>query len=173
MRQLDRYKTCPSCGEENLPNAADCVRCGADILMERVERRMASDPIPSNVATLEIQSEANEATEAEAPATPHLILESLVEPSRTFIICEGQTVGRADLSDVVIEGIPDVDSVSRRMARFDRRGAGWFVQHIASTNYIVVDGEEYESDDEVTIRDGTILGLALCQFFVRIPEVSR
>lgn len=81
-------------------------------------------------------------------------------------------MGRSGQSDVVIEGIPDLDSISRKMAGFHLRGSQWFVQHLASTNYIAVDGEQYEEDDDVAIRDGSVLGLALCQFFVRIPEAS-
>lgn len=167
MSRLERYKVCPSCGAENVPNAADCTQCGFDILMERVERRQLTDLEPiSEVRPQQISSQGIVA------GKPCVVLESLADPKRSFVVYEGQTIGRADLSDVIIEGIPDVDSVSRRMALIGRHGTSWYVQHVGQTNYIAVDGEEYDSDDEVTIREGSVLGLALCQFFIRIPEAT-
>jgi len=155
MSNLERFKVCPSCRAQNLPSAADCAECGADILSEKVERR-AAEPTPPPIDT----------------STPHVRLESLYDPEKFFIVQEGQTVGRSDAADVVIDGVPDMDSISRRMAYFGRRGQQWFVQHVANTNFVAVDGEEYETDDEVAIRDGSVVGLALCQFFVRIPAIS-
>ena len=153
MSNLERFKICPACQAKNPPSASDCLECGADVLSERVEHR-------STVST------------PEPVAAPHIRLESLYDPEKVFIVQEGQTVGRSDAADVVIDGVPDMDSISRRMALFGRRGQQWFIQHVAQTNFVAVDGEEYESDDEVVIRDGSVVGLALCQFFVRIPTVS-
>jgi hypothetical protein len=159
MNGLDRFKSCPSCGTENPPAAADCVKCGADILAEPVERRAAGSAPATAVAPTD-------------ECKPHVRLESLYDPANAFVVFDGQTVGRSDASDVVIDGVPDLDSISRRMALFFRRGQQWYVQHIAGTNFVAVDGEEYESDDEIAIRDGSVVGLALCQFFVRIPQTQ-
>ncbi len=167
MSGVDRFKVCPSCGAENSPNAADCSQCGFDILMERVERRTLAE----SETTRETDA-ISQVTHVSTSGKPYIVLESLADSKRSFIVYENQTIGRADISDVVIEGIPEVDSVSRKMAQIGRHGTSWYIQHLGQTNYIVVDGEEYESDDEVTIREGTVLGLALCQFFVRISEAT-
>jgi len=155
MTTATRYKVCPACRTENAPNAADCEKCGNDILAEPVERRASEAPPVETAPRPDL-------------SRPHITLESLAVAGRTFTVYEGQTVGRSDQSDVTIEDIPDLDSISRRMAKFHRRGDQWFVQHIANTNYIAVDGEQYEEDDDIAIHDGSVLGLALCSFFVRV-----
>ena len=53
-----------------------------------------------------------------------------------------------------------------------RRGEQWFVKHIGTSNYIMVDGEKQSSDDDIALHDGSVLGLPLCQFMVRIGSVS-
>ncbi|RYG44576.1 FHA domain-containing protein, partial [bacterium] len=97
-----------------------------------------------------------------------LALESMEDSALRFVVAEGQTVGRTEKSDVVVGEVTNGKYISSAMARFTRRGDQWYVQHIATTNYIVVDGEEYEDDTEVAIHDGSVLALALAPFIVRI-----
>jgi pSer/pThr/pTyr-binding forkhead associated (FHA) protein len=159
-----RFKTCPSCGEENASSAADCSRCGADILAEPVEQRSVDKPSIEAPSVPPLRS-----GEKSADA---LRLESLANPGAVFAVRDGQTVGRSEQADVVIEDVPELDSISRVMAKFTREGDQWYVQHLATTNFISVDGEEYEGDDEVALHDGAVLGLALCQFLVSVPGAS-
>jgi len=151
---LLRYRTCPGCGTENPPTAADCENCGLDILGEQVENRSAAETPIIDIPV-------------EVDTSPALRFESLASPGLGFTVREGQTIGRSDRADVVIEGVPELDSISRVMAKVNRRGDQWFIQHVATTNFIVVDGERYEDDDDVAIREGSVIGLALCQFIVR------
>ena len=157
-----KVRVCPVCGTENSASASDCSKCKADILGEPLESRFVKD------------SEATAGLSPPAPATAsgdgRLILEVLQDPGLSFAVSEGQTVGRSDLADVVLDKVPNSDYISRRMAIFTRRGKQWFVQHLANTNYITVDGERYDSDEEIALHNGSILGLALCQFTVRIED---
>lgn len=154
-----KVRVCPVCGTENPPSASDCESCQADILGEPLDSR-SNSPIATSAA----------APAPPEPTGPLIILEAIQNPALKWKVGEGQSVGRSSEADVVLKDAPDVDFVSRKMAVFSRRGDQWFVQHVGTTNYITVDGDRYESDDDIAIHDGSILGLALSQFMIRIPS---
>lgn len=154
MSSVYRVRVCPVCGTENPATLSDCSQCGADILGEPVETRNPNSTAPK----------------LEPIVGPKVVLEVLQQPDLKFEVGDNMSVGRSDAADVVLTGAPNLDYISKRMAFFTRRGDQWYVRHVASTNFITVDGERYESDDDVAIHDGSILGLALTQFSVRIPD---
>ncbi len=139
-------KYCPVCGAENSRYAAYCASCGdADLSTVPVEPRR--------------------------PAASAVVLESVRDPRVSFTVQDGQTVGRTDLADVVVTGVPDLDAISRKHARFVRQGSRWFVQHVGETNFIRVDGVPYAGKEQVEIREGSVLALTLAEFRVRVREV--
>ena len=97
-----------------------------------------------------------------------LVLELLDDPSVRFAVAEGQTVGRTEKADIMLRGVPKLDWISGAHAKFLRRGEQWYVQHIAQTNFIRVDGEQYQGQQEVAIYDGSILVLSLTAFRVKV-----
>lgn len=150
-----KVRVCPVCGTENPASASDCTKCGTDILGEPLESRFDDE------------------SAAQGVTGPKIVLEVMQQPDLKFEVGEGKTVGRTDSADVVLKGVPNLDYISRRMALFTRRGEQWYVQHVASSNFITVDGDRYEGDEEVALHDGSVLGLALTQFMVRIPETEE
>jgi hypothetical protein len=141
-------KYCPVCGAENSRYAAYCTSCGdADLSTVPVEqRRLASSAV---------------------------VLESVVDPKVCFTVLDGQTVGRGDAADVVLAGVPDLDAISRTHARFSREGSRWFVQHVGETNFIRVDGVPHAGKEQVEIREGSVVALALTEFRVSLREVRQ
>lgn len=105
---------------------------------------------------------------AAAPVVPAVILELLDDPSVRFAVEEGQTVGRTEKADILLRGVPNLDWISGAHARFLRRGTQWYVQHIAQTNFIRVDGDQYRGQEEVAVYDGSILVLSLTAFRVKL-----
>ena len=103
-----------------------------------------------------------------ASPAAQLQLELVDDASMRFPVADGQTVGRTPKADVVLSGVPKLDWISGAHARLFRRGAQWYVQHIAQTNFIKVDGETYKGTEEVALYDGSILVLSLTAFRVRI-----
>jgi hypothetical protein len=159
-----KVRVCPICGTENSARASDCSKCGADILGEPLETRYP-DAVTGEPATLAVAPKLD-------AVGPHVVLEVLERPDLSFVVEEDKSVGRTEAADIILKGVPYFDYISRRMATFSRRGEQWFVKHVATSNYIVVDGEKYESDDDIALHDGSVLGLPLCQFMVRIPVVD-
>lgn len=96
-----------------------------------------------------------------------LVLELLDDPTVRFAVTEGQTVGRTEKADIILSGVPKLDWISGAHAKFLRRGDQWYVQHIAQTNFIRVDGEQYTGQQEVALYDGSILVLSLTAFRVK------
>ena len=165
MSTVYKVRVCPICGTENPATASDCAKCGADILGEPLETRFPESAPSELVST---------PTEEPAETTgPHVLLQLMERPDVSFTISEGKCVGRTGDADIVLKGVPYFDYISRRMACFSRRGEQWFVKHVGTSNYIVVDGEKYETDDDIAIHDGSVLGLPLCQFIVKIPQSAE
>lgn len=175
-------KYCPDCQMQNPAVASFCSQCDWDLLNVPAQTRRdlvdgaqdeaaAVEPEPSHTATA--QSGTPERDENDVPtkravaAAGICTLELLENPSQTFTIRPGQTVGRTNKADVVLAGVPNLEYISRVHARFLRRGEQWFVQYIAEGNFIKVDGEEYTEDDEVALHDGSILVLSLTGFRVK------
>ncbi len=165
MSTLYKVRVCPTCGTENPATASDCTKCGADILGEPLETRYPQSAEPL--------APENASASAAAVSGPHVVLEVMERPELAFVVEEGKSVGRTDESDIVLKGVPYFDYISRKMAMFTRRGDQWFVKHLGTSNYIMVDGEKHSSDDDIALHDGSVLGLPLCQFMVRIGSGSE
>lgn len=152
-------KYCPACGQENLPSESFCTQCDFDLLT------VSSEPRRDDSG----HETASESGEAPVIATDFCRLELLDDPKISFQIAPGQSVGRGVEADVLIANVPHGTYISRRHAQFSRRGPQWFVQYVASGNFIKVDGETYDDDAVVALHDGTILTLSLCSFRVVLP----
>ena len=154
-------KICPSCGLQNAPTESFCARCDFDLLS-----------VPAQtVASPDVTSEAHLPSEpvAEAPrADPICRLELVDDPARSFRLSEGQSIGRGVEADVILSDVPHLDFISRKHAKFLRRGEQWFVQYIAQGNFISVDGETFEDDSQVALQNGSLLSLSLTAFRVAL-----
>ncbi|HHW26679.1 MAG TPA: FHA domain-containing protein [Firmicutes bacterium] len=139
-------KYCPVCGAENPRYAAYCASCG-----------------DADLSTVPAEKPRKQAAS--------LVLESLKDPSISFTVLDGQTVGRGDSADVVLTGVPDLDAISRKHAVFEKQGAQWFVRHVGGTNFIKVDGVIHTGQEPVEIHDGSIVALTLTEFRVKLGEV--
>jgi pSer/pThr/pTyr-binding forkhead associated (FHA) protein len=108
-----------------------------------------------------------------APPVDGITLELLQDPFIRFNVLDGQVVGRTSASDVVIANVPDGDAISGRMACFRKRGDQWFVEHVGSTNYLVVDGSCLkENGFEHPIGEGTTIAMPTTLFIVRLGGSS-
>lgn len=153
-------KYCPACGQENLPNESFCTMCDFDLLNVPGEARRDAQS-----AETELEQAAGTESAAVA-ATDFCRLELLDDPTISFSIASGQSVGRGVEADVLLSGVPHLSFISRRHALFSRRGAQWFVQYVASGNFITVDGETHSDDSLVALHDGSVLVLSLSSFRV-------
>lgn len=144
-------KYCPICGAENPRQQAFCRQC-AD----------------GDLSTIPAEVQREMTANVSLPHTAGCVMELVDDPSFNFTVREGQTVGRTHKADVILAGVPNFDWISGAHARFTRRGEQWYVQHIAQTNFIKVDGEMFKGQEEVAIFDGSILVLSLTAFRVRI-----
>ena len=95
-------------------------------------------------------------------------MQLIEDPSKTWSIADGQSVGRDERADVILAGAPKLNYISGKMARFCRRGEQWFIQHLGHTNYIEVDGTQYDDDSEVALEEGSIVGLPLTFFRIHL-----
>ncbi len=153
-------KYCPLCGAENPHQAAFCARClDGDLTTVPAEVRREAPP------------ELAVVPEPAAPAPARCTLVLIEDPGVTFRVAEGQTVGRTRKADVLLAGVPKLEWISGAHARFFRRGPQWFVQHIAVTNFIKVDGDTFRGDEEVALHDGSVLVLSLTAFRVKLEGV--
>ncbi len=169
MSELVYVKYCPLCGAENPRQQPFCQWCGdGDLSTVAVELRRTPET-PAAADAREGDATTGESPEAEAQEnTPVLVLELLDDPTVRFAVTEGQTVGRTEKADIMLSGVPKLDWISGAHAKFLRRGEQWYVQHIAQTTFIRVDGEQYQGQQEVAIYDGSILVLSLTAFRVKV-----
>ena len=164
-------KYCPLCGAENPRQQPFCRVCqDGDLSTVAVEPRRAPEASTASDKT-DVNAMTGETPEAEVhKLVPTLILELLDDPTVRFAITEGQTVGRTEKADIILRGVPKLDWISGAHAKFLRRGDQWYVQHIAQTNFIRVDGEQYQGQQEVALYDGSILVLSLTAFRVVLDK---
>ena len=174
MSELEFVKYCPLCGAENPRQQAFCLSCfDGDLSTVPVEprRQQAAKPrreTPSPAADIPAMPLEPAPQPAQAPVSDVLRLELVDDPAIRFSIRDGQTVGRTDKSSIVLCGVPKLDWISSAHAKFFRRNTQWYVQHIAETNFIKVDGETFQGHEEVAIYDGSIVVLSLTAFRVGI-----
>lgn len=172
-------KYCPLCDAENSRLDPFCTSCGdADLSTVPVE--------PSRHVITETTIEKN-ATDQSSPPPISLngtrrvdfpkntacndtcVLELIDNPSISFVITAGQTVGRTEKADIILKGVPQFEWISGAHARFFKRTEQWFVQHVAETNFIKVQGETYEGQEQVAIYNNYILVLSLTSFRIKLP----
>jgi ribosomal protein L40E len=177
-------KYCPQCGAENPARASLCQGCFKGDLTRAVAEppRSAANTVTADAAS-DVAAVAAE-TETEVPRhgtarvadlrpdVATLRLELVEDPAVSFVVHDGETVGRTAKADVVLTGVPQADYIHGAHARLYRRGSQWFVQYLGGFNYIRVDGQEFRSDDEVALHDGSTLVLSLTAFHVRIEGSS-
>lgn len=167
MSEVIFVKYCPSCSAESPRQQAFCAQCGEDIATVAAEPRRSQDRGAQPAATGEAASRVTPGTrrvEEESEIADVCVLEVVESPSIRFSVKDGQTVGRTEKADLILQGVPKLDYISSKHARFFRRGEQWYVQHVAETNFIVVDGEKYRGDEEVAFYDGSIITLSLTPF---------
>lgn len=169
MNEQTYVKYCTLCGAENSPRQAFCVHCldgDLSIVPEEPRRQPAQGeteepaPLPRTVPP------EDESATVHVAAERLCILELIDDPTKRFYLDVGQTIGRSARADVVLEGIPKLKWISGIHARFSKRGEQWYVQHVGQTNFIKVDGEKFEGQQEVALHDGSILVLSLTSFRV-------
>lgn len=152
-------KYCPACDTSNLPSESFCTECDFDLMT-----------VPS-----EPRRDLLEAAPPEEAPTPAVAvadvcrLELLDDPNLCFVIAPGQSVGRGVEADVLLSGVPHLNYISRRHALFSQRNGQWFVQYVATGNFIKVDGETHDDDSLVALHDGSIVTLSLSSFRVVLP----
>jgi pSer/pThr/pTyr-binding forkhead associated (FHA) protein len=168
MSDLIYVKYCPACGAENPARTPFCLDCVSGDLSTAAIVVQMSDSLSASpeAATERRVSGPSIGYVPEGFADP-LVLELISDPSQEFVAGDGQTVGRTSASDVVLANVPKSDFISSVHARFFTRGGEWYVQHLASTNFIKVDDERYTGDEEVAIIDGSVVVLSLTPFRVR------
>ncbi len=161
-------KYCPNCGAENGRLQALCLQCNADLTMVRAApRREEAPPAPAPAAS-GIVIEHTARVEVSGPEDC-CVLELVADPAVRFTVLAGQTVGRTNAADIVLaEKVPDWRYISSCHARFTRRGAQWYVTHAGGTNFNIVDGTQYRTDDEVALYDNSVLVLSKTAFRVKI-----
>ncbi len=138
-------KYCPICGAENSRYSPFCESCG-----------------DADLSTVPLEAKRQDAS--------FCVLELCDNPEVSFTVSDGQVVGRTDKADVVLEGVPNLEYISGRHARFLKRGEEWFVQHVGETNYIEVNGCRYVDREEVAICDGASLVISMTPFRVVLRE---
>ena len=166
MKEALVVKYCPACGQENLPNESFCTECDFDLLLVPSEPRREQLTASLIEGATDVDVVALSPNSAVAINEETCRLELLDDPAISFQIAPGQSVGRGVESDVLLAGVPHLNYISRRHARFSRRGSQWFVQYVASGNFIKVDGETSADDSLVALHDGSILVLSLSSFRV-------
>ncbi len=150
-------KTCPACGQENLPSESFCTQCDFDLLTVPPEPRRDETEATPGAQTQTVVAPVKAAT---------CRLELLDDPAVWFEISPGQSVGRGVEADVILADVPHAGYISRQHARFSRRGPQWFVQYLGQGNFITVDGETAEDDSQLALHDGSVLVLSLTSFRV-------
>jgi len=165
MAEVAFVKYCPLCGAENPRQQAFCLKClDGDLSAVPVEPRRDAAPPPLAASV----GDAGEAAD-----NPVLILESVENPAVSFAIRENQTVGRTDKAQVILRDVPRLEWISGAHARFLRRGAQWYVQHVGHTNFIKVDGETYSGQEEAAVYHGSIVVLSLTSFRVNLESPDQ
>lgn len=163
MSDFTLLKYCPACSTPNPPTESFCRQCDFDLLTVLAEPRR---PEPGEVPEAEAPAEHGFPVPEPAGTGDECRLELLENPAVSFQIKAGQSVGRGVEADIILDGVPHLAYISRRHAKFSRRGEQWFVQYVAEGNFLKVDGETYDDDSLAAIHDGSVLTLSLTSFRV-------
>jgi len=158
MADIVFVKYCPLCGAENPRQQAFCLTClDGDLSMAPIEARREATPEPDSAVPL---------ADPSLPTATTLTLELVENPTVRFSVCENQTVGRNAQADIVLCEAPKLEWISSIHARFLRRGAQWYIQHLGTTNFIKVDGETYTGQEEVAVYHNSVVVFSLTAFRV-------
>lgn len=158
-----KVRTCPACGVPQESNLMVCGSCGS------TDIALAPEKLASQEPENPIRACAEGTRRVSVPSSNSIVLELLENPAIGFEVSDGQVVGRTAEADVVITGVPDSDAISRRMAKFRKRGEQWFVEHLGTTNYLMVDGHEVKDQGfEYPIANGSQIAMPLTTFIIRV-----
>lgn len=116
----------------------------------------------------------NEPEAGQLPRADFVLQLELVEnPALVFPVRPGQSVGRSERADVILNDIPKLEFISRAHARFTRRRTQWYVQYIAEGNSITVDGVESRDDSEIAVHEGSVVVLSFTPFRVKLGQTQH
>jgi len=91
---------------------------------------------------------------------------SLIYENTKIMINDGDIVGREAKGSDILNNFP---TVSRRHAKFEKKGGKWFVIDLETTNGTYVDDVMIEHNKRIEIKNGTRIGLSKrISFEVRI-----
>ncbi len=158
-------KKCPQCDQENVVDAKICFKCAAPL--HGVRAVAISDEPPVSANTLAAAEPTPVVGVTRVVQSDDGFLESFSDPTLRFRVWHGAVVGR-EPADVNLTKARNSDTISRRHARFLRRGPDWFIcnePHI--TNFTEVNGERVEEADERGLQDGDEVSLGLSRFVFR------
>ena len=92
--------------------------------------------------------------------------------SKIYEVHSGQVVGRKDptsTAHIQMEGIPDINFVSRQHCRFDHQDGTWYITVLpGAMNPSRINDAVIEKGTRSSIRDGDILKLDVVPFQIRI-----
>jgi hypothetical protein len=174
MAENKFIKKCPLCGKDNEIYQVFCSSCGDGDLSQVVIEPLVKNDVSLTLTKPDIKSNTtpihkdDDDITAKVGEVKKIILESIDDPTIQFVVKENQSVGRNGKADVVVEKVAKSEWISGKHALFTRRKNKWYIQHVGTTNYIIVDNEKFCEDEEVPIYNDSIIALSLSLFKVKI-----
>lgn len=127
------FKVCPSCNTPNEYSAQKCVGCAADI--------PHTGPEEESTVLLRNNDGMSESSQG------RIILSA--RDGKVIEVKDGDVIGRNAIGKELFE---PCEEVSRRHARFVRRGSTWSVIDLGSSNGTFLDGVRIPSNREMPVR---------------------
>lgn len=172
-------KVCPKCAYRNPEGENTCRECGHFLGLIRAEY------LPDELDATDVKREIEEITGNEVlaaagmepevipPAGGFIYLDNI--PSRrSFLVRDGDVVGQmhpSNQAEVQLEGLENLNYVSRRHCRFTYENGAWFVTSLLDAlNGSSVNNMKIATGGKVRIRNGDELMMAIVPFRVRIFE---
>ncbi len=184
---------CPNCATIRVEGEAFCEVCGLDFLTGRLPAAPVAVPAPAPeeqagepAATTAAASgwsvvvttdrEWFDRNEAESGRTVEF--PEAARPRTVDLVGDVVTIGRRDdgrgwFPDIDL-GVPVLDpSTSRRHAELRRKGEGWVLLDVGSTNGTSLAGEKLTAQEEQALQDGAVIHLgAFTRLVVHAPVVE-
>ncbi len=140
------YKVCPSCGTRNPEDDIVCKECMADLT--------GVEPVDE-----EVEEGANREPEEEIEERTVVISDTLTLLGDGFsiVVKSGDVVGRQGIGAESLRGFK---TVSRRHARFYKKGDKWLVEDVGSTNGTFVNDKPVPQGSGQEIKNGDVIKLS-------------